>query len=62
MWMDLLAALALVMVIEGLLPALSPHTYRKAMLTMSSMDERSLRITGLVSMVAGAVFLYLIKN
>lgn len=62
MWMDFLAALALVMVIEGLLPALSPLTYRKAMLTMSRMDERSLRITGLVSMVAGAVFLYLIKN
>lgn len=62
MWMELLAALALVMVLEGLLPALSPRSYRKAMLTMSSMDERSLRITGLVSMVAGAVFLYLIKN
>ncbi|HEY9148393.1 MAG TPA: DUF2065 domain-containing protein [Gammaproteobacteria bacterium] len=62
MWTDLLAALALVMVIEGLLPALSPRSYRKAMLSMSSMDERSLRITGLVSMVAGAVFLYLIKN
>lgn len=62
MWTDLLAALALVMVIEGLLPALSPHSYRKAMLTMSGMDERVLRITGLVSMVAGAVFLYLIKN
>ncbi|MCW8829848.1 MAG: DUF2065 domain-containing protein [Gammaproteobacteria bacterium] len=62
MWMDFLAALALVMVIEGLLPALSPLIYRKAMLAMSQMDERSLRITGLVSMVAGAVFLYLIKN
>jgi uncharacterized protein YjeT (DUF2065 family) len=62
MWMDLWAALALVMVIEGLLPALSPHSYRKAMLTMTQMDERSLRIIGLVSMTAGAIFLYLIKN
>jgi uncharacterized protein YjeT (DUF2065 family) len=62
MWSDLWAALALVMVIEGLLPALSPRGYRKAMLAMTQMDGRSLRITGLVSMVAGALFLYLIKH
>jgi uncharacterized protein YjeT (DUF2065 family) len=62
MWSDLWSALALVLVIEGLLPALSPKSYRKAMFTMMQMDERSLRITGLVSMIAGAVFLYLIKH
>ncbi|MFO7593970.1 MAG: DUF2065 domain-containing protein [Pseudomonadota bacterium] len=62
MWMDLWAALALVLVIEGLLPALSPDSYRRAMLTMIRMDARSLRITGLVSMIAGAALLYLIKN
>jgi uncharacterized protein YjeT (DUF2065 family) len=62
MWSDLWAALALVMVIEGLMPALSPQGYRKAMMAMTQMDERSLRITGLVSMIAGAVFLYLIKH
>lgn len=62
MWMDLWSALALVLVIEGLLPALSPGSYRKAMLAMIGMDERSLRITGLVSMIAGAILLYLIKN
>ncbi|MGM0592901.1 MAG: DUF2065 domain-containing protein [Pseudomonadota bacterium] len=62
MWSELWAALALVMVIEGLLPALSPHAYRKAMMTMLAMDARSLRVTGLVSMAAGALFFYLIKN
>lgn len=62
MWSDLWSALALVMVIEGLLPALSPHTYRKAMFTMMQLNERSLRLTGLASMVGGAVFLYLIKH
>jgi len=59
---DLWAALALVLVIEGLLPALSPSTYRKTMLAMAQMDERSIRITGLVSMIAGALFLYLVKH
>ena len=56
------AALALVMVIEGILPAISPRAYRKAMLSMAQMDSRSIRITGLVSMIAGALFLYFIKN
>lgn len=56
------AALALVMVIEGLLPAISPRMYRKAMLSVAQMDSRSIRITGLVSMIAGAIFLYILKN
>jgi hypothetical protein len=62
MWSDLWAALALVLVIEGMLPALSPRGYRRAMLAMTQMDERSIRITGLVSMIAGALFLYLVKH
>lgn len=56
------AALALVMVIEGLLPAISPRIYRRAALSMAQMDSRSIRITGLVSMIAGALFFYLLKN
>jgi uncharacterized protein YjeT (DUF2065 family) len=59
---DLWAALALVLVIEGLLPALSPRTYRKMAIAMMQMDERSIRTTGLVSMIAGALFLYLVKH
>ncbi len=59
---DLWSALALVLVIEGLLPALSPLSYRKAAVAMIGMDERSLRIAGLASMAAGALLLYLIKN
>jgi len=59
---ELWVALALVMVIEGLLPALAPRVYRRAMFAMTQMDERSLRITGLASMIVGALFLYWIKH
>ncbi|MCF6211690.1 MAG: DUF2065 domain-containing protein [Gammaproteobacteria bacterium] len=62
MWQDLFSALALVLVIEGLLPFLTPTGYRKAMLTMLEMDDRKLRIMGLVSMLAGLLFLYLVRN
>jgi uncharacterized protein YjeT (DUF2065 family) len=58
---ELLSALALVMVIEGILPFLSPRTMRSYMMQMSQMDDRSLRITGLVAMIAGVILLYLVK-
>jgi len=60
MWHDLLAALALVMVIEGILPFINPNAMRNVMRTMINMDDRSLRISGLVSMALGVVMLYLV--
>jgi hypothetical protein len=59
---DLLAALALVMVFEGLLPAISPRLYRKAMFTIMQRDERTLRTIGIATMVSGALFLYLVRH
>ncbi|MCP4128506.1 MAG: DUF2065 domain-containing protein [Gammaproteobacteria bacterium] len=61
MWHDLLAALALVLVIEGMLPFLNPGAMRKIMRTMSEMDDHSLRISGLVSMALGVAMLYLVN-
>ncbi len=58
---DLLAAIALVLVLEGILPFLAPDGMRKIMVQMASMDNRSLRISGLISMVAGLGLLYLIR-
>jgi uncharacterized protein YjeT (DUF2065 family) len=60
MWHELLTALALVMVIEGILPFLSPNTMRRMMLAVKEMDDRSLRIGGLVSMLLGVLMLYLV--
>ncbi len=60
MWNDLFAALALVLVIEGMLPFLSPRRMREAMLAIARMDDRTLRITGLLSMLAGVGLLYLV--
>lgn len=58
---DLWAALALVLVIEGLMPFLSPRSYKQTMLKLTAMPERDLRIMGLISMVLGVVFLYLVR-
>lgn len=55
---ELWLALALLLVLEGLLPALSPRNYRKATQRMGEMDDRSIRTTGLILMIAGAVLVY----
>ncbi len=61
MWHDILVALALVLVIEGILPFLNPAGWRDMMLSAAKMEDRSLRIVGLVSMVLGVVVLYLVN-
>lgn len=58
---DFLAALALVLVIEGLLPFIVPHLARTAWQRMAALSDRDLRITGLIGMVLGLVMLYLIR-
>ena len=61
-WQDLFAAIALVMVIEGILPFLSPRSLRQAYLSVTQMGDRTIRRTGLASMVIGAVLLFLIRS
>lgn len=61
MWVDLLAALALVLVIEGLMPFLSPAGFKRRMEQVSQVPNGSLRTIGLVSMIAGVTLLYLVR-
>ena len=60
-WNDLLAALALVLVIEGMVPFLNPQSLRRMLETVSQLDDRTLRITGLISMLCGVVMLYIVR-
>lgn len=61
MWHDLLVALALLLVIEGIWPFLSPNSMRQILLMIAQHDNRSMRISGLVSMVSGVILLYLVN-
>ena len=60
MWNDLWVAMALMLVLEGIVPFLSPDTLRRMLVTLMQMDNRSMRIAGLISMLAGVVLLYLV--
>jgi uncharacterized protein YjeT (DUF2065 family) len=61
-WGDLLAALALVMVIEGIVPFVSPHSVRRMLEKVARIDDRTLRLTGLASMICGVIMLYIVRQ
>ena len=59
-WDDLLAALALVLIIEGVLPFLAPSKLKEVYKSVLDMPEKSLRMMGFGSMVVGLILLFLI--
>jgi len=61
MWQDFLSALALVFVIEGILPFLNPNGFRNTMRTVSELDDKTLRWLGLAAMLSGLLMLYLVR-
>jgi uncharacterized protein YjeT (DUF2065 family) len=60
-WNDLGAAAALVLVLEGILPFLNPMGFRRVLAVMAVMNDRQLRLTGLISMLLGVVLLYMLR-
>lgn len=60
-WSDLLAAVALYLVLEGILPFLNPQAMKRVMLLFSNLGDSQLRIWGLLSMSGGLVLLYLVR-
>ncbi|MDY6980745.1 MAG: DUF2065 domain-containing protein [Pseudomonadota bacterium] len=55
-------AIALVLVIEGITPALSPASFRRGLIMVAQMSDRLLRRIGLVAMLGGALLIYLVKG
>lgn len=55
------AAIALVFVIEGLLPFLSPARWRAMLAAVARLDDASIRRFGLCSMALGVLLLYLVN-
>jgi len=61
-WTDLLAALAIVCIIEGIMPFINPPAMKRLLARMASMEERELRIFGLASMLLGLAILYMVRS
>ncbi len=61
-WTDLLAALAIVCIIEGIMPFSSPAAMKRLLARMAAMEDREMRIVGLVSMLVGLAILFLVRS
>lgn len=51
-------AMALVLVIEGFMPFVSPSTWRKTFLQILQLDDGQLRFFGLCSLLVGVVLIW----
>lgn len=60
-WHQLAVAFALVFVIEGMMPFLAPARWRNLVRVMAELDNRTMRVMGLFSMLLGLGLLYLIN-
>jgi uncharacterized protein YjeT (DUF2065 family) len=58
---ELLAALGLFLVLEGIAPFLNPQGVKRAFARLMQVQDRELRIAGLGSMLVGVVILFLVR-
>lgn len=56
----LAVAIALVFIIEGLLPFISPDRWRKVLIMADQMEDKVIRNIGLGSMLFGVFLLYMV--
>ena len=61
-WSEIMTALALVLVIEGLLPFASPGRYRQMVAQIVTLSDNHIRTAGLVIIVIGLVLLFVIRQ
>jgi len=61
MWTDLLSAIALVFILEGITPFINPEALKKIFLMAAQLDNNTLRFIGLSSMILGLLILYFVR-
>lgn len=61
MWQSLATALCLVLVLEGLMPFLAPARWKRTLAGVMQISDAHLRLIGLICMLTGTLFLYLIR-
>ena len=62
MWVEILTAVALVLVIEGLLPFAAPSRYRQMVAEIVRLGDNHIRTVGLVLIVVGLVLLFDVRQ
>ncbi len=60
MWRELGVVVALLLIVEGILPFANPARLRQALLLLSKMSDPQLRFAGFTSMLLGVALLYIL--
>lgn len=61
MWHELALAMCLMLVIEGIIPFVAPRRWRRLLQMLDGVDDSTVRLIGLASMLTGTALLYLIN-
>ena len=61
-WTEILTAVALVLVIEGMLPFIRPGRYRQLVAQIVRMSDNQLRLFGLGSIICGILLLFVVRT
>jgi uncharacterized protein len=61
-WTEILTAVALVLVIEGMLPFVRPGRYKQLVAQIVRLSDNQLRMIGLVSMIVGLLLLFVVRH
>lgn len=58
---EVFTAVALVLILEGLLPGVAPKTWMNVIREALKIGPRGIRIAGIISMLSGAFLLHILK-
>jgi uncharacterized protein len=61
MWQYIFTAISLYLIIEGMIPFISPNLFRRAVMRIAQMDDNGLRVSGLTVASVGLVMLYIVR-
>ena len=61
-WTEILTAIALVLIIEGMVPFVGPRKYRQIVAQMAQLSDNHLRTVGLVIRVSGVALLFIVRS
>ncbi|ROR98754.1 hypothetical protein EDC56_3492 [Sinobacterium caligoides] len=62
MWVEVLTALSLVLILEGVMPFLMPAQWRVTLLRIAAQRDTTVRWLGLSFMLIGAVLLTIVRG
>lgn len=61
-WTEILTAVALLLIIEGMLPFVGPDKYKQLVAQIAQLSDNYLRAFGLGAMLAGLLLLFFVRS